>query len=480
MEQAAAAVPDHPAVILGGDTYTFSDVASRGRATAAALAARGVRRGSRVGVWSGPSLDQVPLFQASALLGAAFMPVDPGSPPTAVGSVLDRIGADMLVVDDDHAAVAADLGVEVVDLSSLTRASEVSDADIVWPEVTESDAQAVFLTSGSTGGPKGVVISQRTQWLRSFGGALPDRRGTTVCMFPLFHMAGWLVALQCWQARSPVVLVEKADAETILAAVESTDAERLYAIPAVWRRILDADPQGTRGATLRVIDTGTSATPPELLDALGDRYPGAMRRVFYGSTEAGPVLMLDTEEVDERPGSVGRPQPGVEVRAGRNGELEVRGVHCFDGYLDGGPALDPGRTSDGWYRTGDLAVRDRAGCWSIVGRTRQIIRTGGETVVPAEVEAVIDAVGGVAESAVVGVPDVEWGEVVAAVVVTDPADPATRSDLDSAVEVLAKSKRPRRWEFVAALPRTSATGQIRRPLLVERLASGLPLDGTGS
>ena len=198
--------------------------------------------------------------------------------------------------------------------------------------------------------------------------------------------------------------------------------------------------------------------------------------------------MSGDDEVDQRPGSVGRPQPGVEVRTGDDGGLEVRSPYLFDGYAD-----DPNTTAealvDGWFRTGDLAEVDPDGCWSITGRIGSVIRTGGESVTPGEVEEAIARHPAVAEVAVVGLPDAEWGEIVTAVVVPLDQAPGAHVSTEWVREVaaldvwcrdqLARHKVPRRFESAQALPRTAATGQIRRPLIVEMLQAGVEVTSTG-
>jgi acyl-CoA synthetase (AMP-forming)/AMP-acid ligase II len=294
-----------------------------------------------------------------------------------------------------------------------------------------------------------------------------------VCMFPLFHMAGWTIAMGQWQARDGVVFVA-ADPGAVADAVARHGAARLNCIPLVWRRILDAVAAGTvdaaKFATLRFADTGTSATPPELLRAIRDLVPHATVRVFYGSTEAGNVASLEMADFDRKPGRVGVPSLLTRARIAESGELEVTGPLLFDGYFDD-PEATASALVDGWYRTGDLAELDEDGFVTITGRAHATIRTGGETVAPTEVELVLLGCPGVREIAVVGVPDADYGDLVCAVVVArDPATPPTLAALrEFGAERLAAFKLPRRVELVDAIPRTAATGQVQRHLLAERI-----------
>jgi acyl-CoA synthetase (AMP-forming)/AMP-acid ligase II len=317
-----------------------------------------------------------------------------------------------------------------------------------------------------------VVLSHRANYLRSFASGMSLNASSTVCMFPLFHMAGWTIALGAWQGRRPVHFVRVPDAETLLYTVERHRAARLYCIPAVWARVLEYGVDQADLSSLVEADTGTSATPPELLRAIKDALPHTVTRVFYGSTEAGPGVQLADADLFRKPGSVGVAQPGVEVKLDPTGEVCMRSPFLMDGYFDNAAATAEA-LRDGWYCTGDLGAIDDDGYLSIVGRARDVIRSGGETIAPVEVEQALSDHPAIAEVAVVGVPDVQWGEVVTAVVVVTAGAPAPgidaiRSHCDGR---LAAYKQPRRVEVVDALPRTPATGQVQRTLIVERIVS---------
>jgi acyl-CoA synthetase (AMP-forming)/AMP-acid ligase II len=475
---AGQAVPDRTAAMVARRSITFGDIDRTANRMARVLRELGIDHGTRVAVWAATDLDVIPLFAALSKLGAVFAPMNPALSPEEAMETASAARPGLLVVDEERAeagAVAAKVGAPLMPLTRLlASAANAGQDDIGERALTEDDPHVIFFTSGSTGRPKGVVLTHRLNYLRTHPGGIFEPRGPMVCPFPLFHMAGWTIALQQWQARAPVVFVP-ADAASICDAIEHYRATRVYGIPAVWRRVFEylQTPEGARRdlSSVRSTDTGTSATPPELLDALRAAFPRARVRVFYGSTEAGGVAALEHEDLDRKPGRCGLPSPFVQVRVDGSGELLVRGPFVFDGYFED-PAATAEALVDGWYRTGDLAEFDDEGYLSIVGRARDVIRTGGETVAPAEVEAALSGCPGVTDIAVVGLPDVEWGEVVCAVVVpADAGAPPTLDDLRAHCSgQLASHKHPRRIAVLDAIPRTSPTNQVQRRLLVEMLS----------
>lgn len=459
----ARACPDRVAAVSGHDRLTFAELDRAANRTARAL---GAGPGDRVAVWSGTDLGLAPVFAGVAKAGAVFAPVSGVLSVEEAAAVVRSARPSHLVVDAAHAAsgalVADEVGVPLVTLAELAVADE--DPADVRVAVDETEPHVIFFTSGSTGTPKGVVLSHRVSVLRSHPGAQLEPRGAMVCPYPLFHMGAWTIAMQQWAARDRVVFTSS-DAAAIVAAVEEHRAARLNCIPGVWRRVVDHLGDRTL-PSLRIADTGTSTTPLELLRAISAAAPNAHLRVFYGSTEAGSVAHLGHDDVERKPGSCGVPAPLTEVRVDDAGEVWVTGPLLFDGYFED-EAATAAALVDGWYRTGDLADVDADGYLSIVGRARDLIRTGGESVVPAEVEGVLATHPSVRDVAVVGVPDAQWGEVVCAVVVGDVTLDELAAHCDGR---LARFKQPRRVALVDAIPRTSATNQVQRRLLVEQLS----------
>jgi len=474
LRHAARYTPRRLAATLGDDEVTFGELDDQANRLAHTLAGMGVGISDRVAWWGDTSLAALPIFFALARLGAVFAPVNARLGPEEAAEVIGYARSRLVVVDDDHAPLFQEIDDAVVTDTHLADAATHAHAGEVESHgVGERDPHVIFFTSGSTGRSKGVVLSHRASCLRSFPPLAADSDGGTVCMFPLFHMAGWSLALGCWQSRRPIHFVRTPDAETLLGTVERRGATRIYLIPAVWARVLEHGVKAYDVSSLAEADTGTSATPPELIAAVRDALPHTVTRVFYGSTEAGPGTVLAHADLARKPGSVGLPQPGVDVRL-EGGEVCIKSDLLMDGYFDQ-PDATAEALRDGWYHTGDLGSLDDEGYLSIVGRARDVIRTGGETVAPGEVEAALATHPGVREVAVVGVPDATWGEVVCAVVVprSSAADILDLDDLRAHTATqLAAFKQPRRLEIVDELPRTPATGQVQRPLLVERISAG--------
>lgn len=479
LDLCADAQPDGLALTLGDETITFGAIRHAADRVALALREWNAKKGDILVLRAGIGIRNVVLHFACARLGVVFAPLDAGNSPSELRKILDYVEPRFLVSDaaglpvvreaiqglDVRLGIFDESGGGGADLFDIEAAANGTSATRLSSEAEPDDLHAMYFTSGSTGLPKAVMVSHRVSWLRAFvAQSLNSSRGM-VCMFPLFHMAGWLVITQTWAQGRPVHIVARADADSLLGEVERWKASTLYAIPAIWKRIIDC-PNSYETGSLLAVDAGTSYVGADLIAALRERFPQARNMVAYGSTEMGMGLQIAHDDIRRKPGSVGRPGPTVEARI-VDGELQLRGPTMMLGYyrLEAETAEV---MSDGWYHTGDLAERDEEGFYIITGRRREIIRSGGKTISPAELDPLLKGLEGVSDAAIVGLPDADWGEVVTVAVVLLPDKPlpsleAVRMHMGK----ISLYKQPRRVIAVATIPRTAATGQVRRGPLKE-------------
>jgi fatty-acyl-CoA synthase len=480
--QAAAAVPDRLAICVGDRSLTYRALNAAGNRYAHVLRSAGIRKGDRVCWWCHTVLEAAPLFVALAKLGAIAVPVNAKLEPAEVAELVGRMAPRLIMTTGDRAErlaayVPPDMIVRLDEGPSATwslplRAALARDGEIDEPALCEHDPHIIFFTSGTTGaGPKAAVISHRATWMRSFNGCNPPQppsHGRMLTLFPQSSMGGWHLPMINWQDRGTVVWAEDADPEAALEAMQRHRITRLQTLPALWQRIMDAQPGRFDLSALRHIETGTSPTGPEFVDRLRDTFPNTVMRIFYGSTEAGTLLTLYDEDIARKPNSVGLPVPGVDLRISDGGELQSRSPFAFSGYYD-----DPNQSAaafDGdWYRSGDLAAIDDDGYFSITGRVQEVIRTGGQWVSPWEVDEIVRTHPDIEDAACFGLPDAIWGELVC-IAVQPKADRSVQLDDIRAFcrGRLASFKHPRRLEIVKAIPKTDATGKVMRAALRSR------------
>jgi fatty-acyl-CoA synthase len=471
--------PHRVGATLGDDVRTFAQLDAGANRAAHRLVAEGVAPRDRV-VWWGPTvLDALELGYGISKTGATLAPVNPNFSEHEAVDALQTLSPRLVVVHPDFEdiarAVSEPLALPVMVTTAGWHASASTSAP---PRVgTSEDISNIFLTSGSTGVSKGAMVSHRAAWLRAIehdveSGAT-GRRGYVV-MFGLFHMAGWSSIETSWASDRPIHLTTRAEPHELLGVVERHGASTLYCIPAVWQRIVDETPHGDDGHdTSGLVEalTGTSLVTLDLIDAIKARFPGSWTSIAYGSTEIGRGATLLDPDLHTHPGSVGQPPPMVVADLSVDGELLLRGPTMFSGYLDRPDATAEAIDDDGWFHTGDLATRDADGYFTITGRRSESIRSGGEWVVPIEVETAVRSHPAVHEVAVVGLPDDRWGELVCAAIVvrpgaTLPTVDELRAHLGAA---LISAKQPRVVVQVDVLPRTDATGQIRRRRLRDQI-----------
>lgn len=481
----AAAKPDGLALVAEGQSWTYAALDRDVTRLAAWLAAQGVGVGQPVGVLLPNTAAYVRLIHALARRGAVLVALNTRLTASEVAYQLTLVGCTLLVCDETTAATAqaaADGGetaVRVVELGPLPLTSTGAEVQTATPEPSaprgiDLDAvQAILFTSGTTGRPKGAQLTFGNHWYSAVAsawriGVQPDDRWL-VCL-PLYHAGGLAIIWRSCIYGTAVILEPGFSVERVAAAFGRDAITLVSLVPTQLYRLMDAPLDWPR--SLRLVLLGGAAATPELMaraTALG--VPVA---TTYGLTEtASQVATLPPEATRVKPGSVGKAltfsqitivdEAGEPLPVGEVGEVVVRGPTVMRGYYR---QPDSRTLRDGALYTGDLGYLDDDGDLWIVQRRSDLIVSGGENVYPAEVEAVLRQHPAVAEVCVVGLPDAEWGQVVAAAVVLRPGAAADETALVAFCrERLAGYKRPRRFRFAESLPQT-ASGKVVRPAVV--------------
>jgi acyl-CoA synthetase (AMP-forming)/AMP-acid ligase II len=476
-------------VVAGERCIPFGELADAAAGMAAALARRGVGAGSPVGVLAGNVPAMPAMLYGAWGVGAVAVPLSIRATADEAARLLGHARASMLVCDEARAPVARlaarSAGIPALVCRPLPPwAPHVLVRGPVRPRAARvprpADLAAIAYTSGSSGAPKGVVLTHENVAWATF--ACAEARGdhaggVGACLSPLSHVPVLVSHFLCRVLLgSTAVLVEKFDVDTLLALAERHAVTDLPLIGGMVHDVvgLAAVPAAVR-ATVRKISVGGAPTPMESKRRLADLFPEAELIEAYGQTESTDgVLMARERVVLEREGTVGRMNPWVHVGIRRadgalaaddeEGEIVVRGPTVMRGYHRD-RAATAAALRDGWLHTGDLGRRDRDGYFYLTGRVKDLIITGGENVTPLEVEEILRLHPDVTDVAVIGTPHPRWGEQVTAVVVKRLGAALGADELATfAAGRLAGFKKPRRIEFVASLPR-NAYNKIQTHLL---------------
>ena len=516
-----AARPDAEAVVEPGRRVTYRELGELVDASTRAMMAAGVGPGDRVAIWAPNGLGWIVAALGAHSAGAALVPINMRFKGEEAAYVLSASKAAVLVT------TVGFLGIDTVGmlrtaetplphlrrialLEGSARAGEAPRGAEVepWPafaaraegipaaaaserrqSVRPADPSDILFTSGTTGRPKGVImthgqtVAQFRDWSAFAGLRSGDRY---LVVNPFFHMfgykAGWLASLL---KGATIVPVPVFDVSKVLALVESERITVLPGPPTIYRSILDHPERAAFDlSTLRVAVTGAADIPVELIREMRAELPFRSILTGYGLTEAGTCTgSRPDDDAETIAATAGRAMPGLEVliadaegrevERGATGELLVRGYGVMQGYLDDPEATAAAIDERGFLHTGDLATMDRRGYVRIVGRSKDMLIVGGFNVYPAEVENALLAHDAIGEVAVIGAPDERMGEVAMAYVV--PA-PGRSIDPDSIIgwarERLANYKVPRYVVAVGALP-TNATGKVVKDALRARAAADL-------
>jgi len=515
LARAAANFPDRLALAHGPDRWTFAELDRRVARLAGQLASTGIHPGDRVALLAGNGLPYAACVHALTRLGAVLVPLNLRLTAAELAWQARDADVSLLLSDEAHAPLAAEV---TTSLSAIPHAILQDDAALPsselvrhWPgnrsnpsprrrtsrpaaiqarfqppaglrgEIDLDAAQAVMYTSGTTGRPKGAILTYGMHWWNATAsalnlGLLPDDRW--LACLPLYHVGGLTTLIKSVIYGMPVILHDRFDPAAVNAAIRDERVTIISIVAVMLRRMLDAlDAEGGDGRYppwLRCVLLGGGPAPRPLLEDCARR--GIPLVQTYGMTEScSQAVTLAPHDALRKLGSAGRPLAPVQLRVltddgtpaapGDPGEIYLRGPTITPGYHNR-PDETAAAFRDGWFATGDLGFLDADGYLYLLDRRAELINSGGENVYPAEIEAALLAHPAVAEAGVCGIADPTWGQLpVAFVHLRPPATAVTPAALlDFLHPRLARYKLPRAVHLVGPLPRTAAGKLLRRDL----------------
>jgi len=453
------------AVVDGPLRWTFAELADRVHRAAGAFAGAGIAKGERVAIWAPNSAHWIVAAFGAVSAGAVLVPVNTRLTAAEAADVIGRSGARMVLVEKGFLGRDYEpAGLPVVDLGSEFLSGGAPFECEVFPD----DIADVIYTSGTTGKPKGVMMNHR-QTLRLYAEwcDLADlREGDRYLLVnPFFHTFGYKAGLIASLTRGATMLpVRVFDVPAVLGLIERERVTMLPGPPTLYHSLLQANADGHDLSSLRAAVTGAADIPVELVRRVREELPFRTIMTGYGLTEAGTVTASRPGDTFEQIATTaGTPCDGVQVRIADDGEVLVRGYSVMQGYLDDPEATAAAIDPEGWLHTGDLGSLDFGGRLRIDGRKKDMFIVGGFNAYPAEIEGYLLEHPGVAQVAVIGVPDDRMGEVGRAFVV--PKGAVTEQELIAwSRERMAGFKVPRTIVFRDELP-LNATGKVMKDQL---------------
>ena len=503
IERWAMRTPDRLAWADDSTRSSFAEAHQRVGRMASWLHLQGIQPGDRVALWLTNRVATLEALFAIARLGAIALPLNARLRPAEIAFQLADSRTRLVLVEPqwrDHAREAlAALKAERPQLVEVDAAfDQVVDAQAARIEshvVTPEDPMILMYTSGTTGKPKGALLPHRKALYNSLNAQLffgITAEDAVLVVAPLFHSLGLqILTLPALYAGASVRLQEGFDAERVWRTLESDRITYFGGVPTMHQRLLDAwDAKGRsakRPPSLRFAFTAGAAASREMIERF--HALGLEMKQGYGQTETSVLTCLESDQALAKAGSVGRPVFHAEVRlidsasidaapsawrdvgVGEIGEIVVRGPITMTGYWER-PEANAETLREGWLRTGDLATRDADFDVTLVGRAREMYISGGENVYPAEVEATLVEHPAIAEAAVVGIPDPEWGEVGRAHLVCTSGRSVDIAELKGWLESrLARFKQPTEFVLEREFPRT-ASGKVQKNRLLGRSSGG--------
>ena len=498
LERRAQLTPDRLAIrdTITGRDYTYAEWNAQANQTANYLRALGLRQGDRIAVYATNCMAYLDIWMACNKLGVILQNLNWRLTPAELQGLIADTTPKALAYSDDFIETTNALrpqipGVEhFIALNALAQPGdrcfgERDDYSTTLttprPDLDWDAPWVICYTGGTTGLPKGAILTHGNMTWNSINTVMSwglDQNDVSILTSPLFHTGGLNVfTLPLIHCGGASILCRGFDPDQVFDLIEGGDVTLFFGVPTMFV-VLQGHPRWPQAdfSRLKLVISGGAPCPMPVFERFWAK--GVDFKTGYGLTEAGPnTFWLPGPDVRRKPGAVGFPLMHVDVcavrpdgsvcAAGEPGELLIRGPHVTPGYWNN-PAATAQAIVDGWLHTGDLAVCDDEGYYTIVGRLKDMIISGGENVYPAEVESVMYRHPAIKEAALIGVPDDKWGEVGRAVVVVEPGKALDEAGLIAFLrEHLARYKVPKSVVFVDALPKTGA-GKIDKKALVEQ------------
>ena len=483
----AVASPQTVAVVDGNRSITYRELDDRSSRFAQVLLSSGLGRGERVAVLLGNRLEYCELAAGIAKAGMCMVPVNPRLTGPEVAYIIGHSQTRALVVDPSLAELASG-AVTSLDIGTVLTLGDGYEAALAGArpadprvEIDELDPFCIAYTSGTTGHPKGVLISHRSRSLTFYCTALewglgPGRR--TLAVAPMYHGAGFAFAYAAVHVGGTVSMMGAWDPARFLELCASERPDTVFLVPThaqMLRALGDDVVAAADTSSLRTLYFNAAPMPQELKLWVMDAFPHVELHELYGSTEAGIMANLRHADQRRKEGCVGPPWFMTELRlvdgdgrpvgAGEKGEIFTRSPFLMNGYHDDPTATEACTTPDGFMTCGDVGVVDSDGYLYIVDRTKDLIISGGVNVYPREVEEVLITHPDIVDAAVVGRASEQWGEEVVAIVVTAPGSTVDDDALEAHCrQALAGFKVPRAWLRREVLPRNAAGKVLKREL----------------
>jgi fatty-acyl-CoA synthase len=478
----ASRSPDKAITVFDGETTTYAEMAARAAALAGGLSERGVGRGDVVGLLSYNCPEFLETIFAANYLGAIAMPINWRLAAPEVRYILEHSEARAFVYDEtlgDCAREAAK-GIDALFLASVSELDGLRTSAPAYQSVAAEDVHRLMYTSGTTGRPKGVMLTHANLAWKNMAHVIEFSFTSTdlgLACGPLYHVGALDLTTTSLIAAGATVIVHRVfDAAAVVDELERSRVTTVWLAPAMVNAIMALPDIEQRDlSSVRLVINGGEKMPIPLIERIQRVFPSAWFADAYGMTETvSGDTFLDRDSIISKLGSVGRPclyleldiwdEQGRSAPAGERGEIVMRGPKVFKGYWRDPDATAAAFTGD-WFHSGDVGVRDEDGYLYIVDRLKDMIVSGGENIAGSEVERVLYEHDSVLEVAVVGRPDERWGEVpVAYVVLRDNATATEDALIEHCRANLAKFKVPKAITFIDALPRNPSGKVLKREL----------------